>query len=54
MAERMAAGKEPPGIYIAYWDKDDLEAKNHGYACAGKALALADPQTLRDCVEVLT
>ncbi len=26
--ERMAAGKEPPGIYIAYWDRKEAEA--HG------------------------
>ena len=24
--EKMAAGKEPPGIYIAYWDRADAEA----------------------------
>jgi len=24
--EEMAAGKEPPGIYIAYWDRADAEA----------------------------
>ena len=23
--EKMAAGKEPPGIYIAYWDRADAE-----------------------------
>ena len=26
IVERMAAGKEPPGIYIAYWDRDEVEA----------------------------
>jgi arylsulfatase A-like enzyme len=25
MVERMAANKEPPGIYIAYWDRADGE-----------------------------
>ncbi|MDB4053088.1 alkaline phosphatase family protein [Octadecabacter sp.] len=25
MVEKMAAGKEPPGIYIAYWDRADAE-----------------------------
>ncbi|MCC1494323.1 alkaline phosphatase family protein [Cognatishimia sp. F0-27] len=24
--DAMAAGKEPPGIYIAYWDQDEVEA----------------------------
>ena len=26
IVERMAAGREPPGIYIAYWDREDAEA----------------------------